>query len=447
MTAATPRAARRRSVHGRARLATALVVAGTLALAACSSGDDEAATTTTGSGAADPAGTIVVGEGATSNVSIDTSTDGTIVAAAWYELNDETGVERSLVATSTDGGVTFGEPVVIDEPATQDPQVAVNDDGTILVGALTYDAERLVDPDDPLSWPGWMVLFRSEDEGRTFEQVADLEDQTGERMLTLTEPPGMAASADGRTIMFAWQDRTPAEFLGAGEPVPGEDTVARPVWASVSTDGGETFSTPRAVAPSSCGCCRIEAFVAGDAPGVAYRGLQPVDPTHDERDPELVQADAAGNFAEPVEVSDDAYVLPLDGCPASGPGVASADGTTHVAWWTEVDGEAGWWYATGPDGGPFGEPVALPADPTISYSVELALDAEGTSWITGTNWDVPEHHLLVWEVPADGDPTAVEDQFVPLSTATEGFDVAGLPTGAAVAWLYEGDVKVRLVGT
>lgn len=440
--------ARRRARPRRAIVATAASVACAVALVACSGGgDDGAATTTSTAEASDPPGTVVVGEGATSNVSIDTSTDGTIVAAAWYELNDETGAERSLVATSTDGGASFDEPVVVDEPATQDPQVAVNDDGTILVGTLTYDAERLVDPDDPLSWPGWMVLFRSDDEGRTFEQVADLEDQTGERMLTLSEPPGMAASADGRTIMFAWQDRTPAEFLGAGEPIPGEDTVARPVWASVSTDGGETFSAPRAAAPSSCGCCRIEAFVAGDAPGVAYRGLQPVDATHDERDPELVQADAAGNFGEPVEVSDDAYVLPLDGCPASGPGVASADGTTHVAWWTETDGEPGWWYATGPDGGPFGEPVALPAEGSISYSLELALDAEGTSWITGTNWDVPDHHLLLWEVPADGAPTAVEDQFVPLSTATEGFDVAGLPVGAAVAWLHEGEVKVRLVGT
>lgn len=423
------------------------MVAGTLALGACSSGDGDTAATSTTSGAADPDGTVIVGTGATSNVSIDTSTDGTIVAAAWYELNDETGVERSLVATSTDGGATFGEPVVVDEPATQDPQVAVNDDGTILVGALTYDAERLVDPDDSLSWPGWMVLFRSDDEGRTFEQVADLEDQIGERMLTLTEPPGMAASADGRTIVFAWQDRTPAALLAAGEPVPGEDSVARPVWASVSTDAGETFSTPRAVAPSSCGCCRVEAFVAGAAPGVAYRGLQPVDPTHDERDPELVQADAAGTFGEPVEIHDDAYVLPLDGCPASGPGVASADGTTHVAWWTETDGEPGWWYATGPDGGPFGEPVALPAEGSITYSLELALDGERTSWITATNWDEPEHHLLLWQVPADGEPSAVEDQFVPLSTATEGFDVAGLPVGAAVAWLHEGEVKVRLVGT
>ena len=433
----------------RARPVVAVAVAAVLALTACGGGGDgeEGASTATTDGAGDPPGTLVVGEGATSNVSIDTSTDGSMVAAAWYELDEATGVERSLVATSTDGGATFGDPVVVDEPATQDPQVAVLDDGTILVGALTYDAERLVDPDDPLSWPGWMVLFRSEDEGRTFEQIADLEDEIGERMLTLTEPSGMAASADGQTVLFAWQDRTPAEFLQGDEPQPGEDSEARPVWASVSTDGGTTFSEPEPVAPSSCGCCRVEAFMAGDAPGVAYRGLQPVDPTHDERDPELVQADAAGTFAEPVEISDDAYVLPLDGCPASGPGVASADGTTHVAWWTETDGVPGWWYATGPDGGPFGEPVSLPAEPSITYSVELALDGEGTSWITGTDWGTPEHHLLLWAVPDEGEPSAVEDQSVPLSTATEGFDVAGLPVGAAVAWLHAGAVKVRLVGT
>ncbi len=425
----------------------ALVGAAALVVAGCTGDDTGSGSTaaTTTSAPPDPAGTQVVGEDATAGVSIDASADGRTVAVGWYHLDEQSGEEQTLVATSTDGGESFGEPVVVTEPATQDPQVAVLDDGTVLVGSLTYDVTMQVDPDDIRSWPGWMVLHRSTDAGRSFQQVADLRDLIGERVLTLTQPPTFAASGDGRTLVFAWQDRTPATVLGDDSPAPVEGTEAVPVWAAVSTDGGASFGTPYAVSGSLCGCCRVDAFVDGDRAGVAYRGLEPVDDTHDERDAEIAYAEGSSTFGPAVEIHDDQYVLALDGCPASGPGVDGRSGAVHAAWWTDREGSEGWWYAASPDGRTFAEPQPLPAPETITASVELALDGSNASWIAGLDWgeDGTDKELLVWHVPDGGAPVAVADARVPVASAEEAYDIAGLDDHALVVWIDDGAVKVR----
>lgn len=394
----------------------------------------------------DPPGTIAIAGGATSNVSIDASPDGQTVAVAWYSYDEPAGVERTYVATSTDGGLRFGEPVVVAEPATEYPQVAVGADGSILVGTLTYDLSAQVIDGDKLSWPAWPQLFRSTDGGQTFTAIADLRSIVGARVLIGQQPSTMAASDDGKTIIFAWHDHTPGTSLPPGEPAAVEGTESRPVWASISHDGGKTFGTPQAVSASSCGCCRVSAFVAGDRPGVAFRGLMPLDAEHDERDPMLFLAEEDGRFGVGVEIHDDAFVMELAGCPASGPGVAESDGVIRAAWWTRAPGREGWWFArTAPDG-LFAEPLQLPAEFSITLSVELALDGEGTAWVIGH--DYSSLTLNLWSISENAAAATPYEAIAPAAArVTGGYDVAGLEHGAIVAWTHDGVVKVLRVGT
>lgn len=396
----------------------------------------------------DPAGTLTIGSGATSNVSVAASGD--VVAVAWYTYDDVERVERTYAATSVDGGATFGSPVVIQQPASEHPQVAVLADGTILVGVLTYELDRLLDPAVETSWPGWPALYRSKDKGATFEKIADLHSVIGDRLLTLNGLPiGMATSPDGQTIVFAWNDRTPAEFVHPGDPVPVAGTNRQPIWASVSTDGGVTFGAPQVAAASTCNCCRLDTFVQGDRAGVAFRAIASVegDDTRDERSPSLNLADSSGRFGEQVTIHDDNYVLELEGCPDSGPGLAAGtDGVIHAAWWTGASGVSEWRYATTTDGVTFTSPVSLPGEPSVTGSVETAVDSTGGAWVVGSYWGEAGQDLRVWHVPAGGVPEAVESANADITYATEPYDVAGVGSGAGVVWLKNGAVKFLRVG-
>ncbi|MFN8017269.1 MAG: sialidase family protein [Acidimicrobiales bacterium] len=395
-------------------------------------------------GGFDAADVVEVADAAVSNVSIDASSDGRTVAVGWYVLDDASGEEQAKVAVSSDGGETFGEPVVVAEPAVEYPQVAVLDDGDILVGAITYDLESLVVPDDPKSWASWPVIYRSGDGGRSFDLDVDLRDQVGPRVLTGTMPTSLGASPDGRTLVFSFQDNTPEEAVDAGAPSRVDGTSAIPTWAMVSTDGGASFGAPQVVADSTCSCCRSSAFVAEGRAGVAMRLLEPVDASSDERNPAMTLADASGRVGEPTPIHDDDYVLELAGCPASGPGVAGSPGLLHAAWWTEAEGREGWWYSEGPTPEQMGEPVRLPAPQSITYAVDLAADQQGRSWVVGMHWPDSKdtrYHLLLWFVDAEEQPTDLG--LTPtVDAAAQGYDVTDLPDAGLVAWIDDGVVRV-----
>lgn len=418
-----------------------VVAALALALPGCGGGSGEpAGSVSDGSASSD---TVLTGP-ATSNVSIDSSSDGDTVAVGWYAYDETSGVERALVATSVDGGVTFGETAVVAEPAIEYPDVAVLDDGTILVGSITYDVGTVIDPGDERSWPGWPMIHRSTDGGRSFEVLADLRDTIGPRVLTGTMPTSLAAADDGSTIVFTFQDNTPAAFVDDGDPSRIDGTSAIPTWAVVSTDGGETFAPPQLVAPSTCSCCQSTAFVAGGRAGVAMRLLDPVGDSADVRDTAINLADDAGRFGSPVEIHDDGYEMPLAGCPASGPGVIEAGGILHAAWWTGADGRRGWWYARGTSPDDLGEPVPLEAVYTITYAVHVAATDTGRAWVVGMHWadDNALFHLNLWAIDADGRPTLLDDA-PPVAVSAQAYDITAVGDRALVAWIDGDAVHLR----
>lgn len=388
----------------------------------------------------------VIGTGATSNVTVDASADGSVVAVGWYALDEASGKEAVLVATSRDGGRTFGAPVLVASPAIQFPSVAVLDDGTVLVSAITYDLTRTIDPDDPRSWPSWPVIYRSRDTGATFELMADLRKTVGPRVLTGAMPTSMAATGDGRTVVITFQDKTPPGSVPSGTPTWKEGTSVIPTFAVVSTDSGRSFRTPTPVAASTCSCCQSSAFTFEGRAGAAMRLIVPVSDKVDVRDPAMTVAGPTGRFPAPTLIHDDGYELPLDGCPASGPGVDGAGGVLHAAWWTGAAGREGWWYSRGSGPSTMGDPVRLPADSTITYSVHLAATAGGAAYIVGMHWGdaTAGNHLWVWRVGADGAP-ALLDTAPPVAVAAQAYDIADVHDAAMLAWIDGSSVRVETV--
>lgn len=217
----------------------------------------------------------------------------------------------------------------------------------------------------------------------------------------------------------------------------------------MSTDGGATFGPPQVAADSTCNCCRLDTFVSGDRAGVAYRAIADApdgDATRDERNIGVTLADATGTFTTGQLVHDDDFVLQLAGCPDSGPGVATAaDGTVHVAWWTQVDGDGVWRYATSTDGSTFSDPVDLPNEPSVTGSVETAVGESGDAWIVGSNFGDGYQSLRVWHVPADGQPVVIDTVSPLITFATEPYDIAATDSGAVVVWLRGGEVRAAHV--
>jgi hypothetical protein len=145
---------------------------------------------------------VEAGPGALSNVSIDAGGPDATVAVGWYAYSDAAATDQVYVSVSDDAGTSFGEPVLVAEGVVQ-PDVEVVDDGSILVSAVVYDVDDVIDPADG-SIASWPVLYRSADGGASFVQIADLRSVVGQRVLTGAMPTGLAASADGQTLVVAF---------------------------------------------------------------------------------------------------------------------------------------------------------------------------------------------------------------------------------------------------
>lgn len=133
-----------------------------------------------------------------------------------------------MVATSTDGGRTFGEPVPIlagygpqtgpDIVGGRPPQLAVDDVGTLY--ALTTASPEETD--------NLLVLARSTDRGKTFEHL-DLGQVSGS-----FDYPIMTWSGEEAGILhLVYEDEVDGQL---GD---------RDIFYRQSTDGGETFSEPQ----------------------------------------------------------------------------------------------------------------------------------------------------------------------------------------------------------
>jgi hypothetical protein len=294
----------------------------------------------------------------------------------------------------------------------------------VLAGAVARVADPMVS-----AWHTWPRVYRSSSAGAAFQEVADLQADIGDRSFS---QGGFAASDDGKTIVWAWVDATPAEWLGAGAPPSGA------LLASTSTDGGKTFGAPQVVSAKPFPfVTRISAFVREGRVGIVFAEArdipgQPVDVGV----AAVAIAGADGTFSEVVSVASDAFgAVPAGGAigaDGAAPGAAvGPDGSIHVAWWSALN--VGLWYAVSQDGATFSEPVRVmeTASPTPA-NVRLSVDGGGTAWVAALD----QQSVRVAQIPPGGAPVEVAGAAAALGGTGDSFDIVGLPdAGALLLWL------------
>jgi len=263
------------------------------------------------------------------------------VAAPWLEFG---GADLRL-ARSTDGGRTFEPAINVNDNPPGSParmsfhNVAVGPDGTVFV-----------------SW----IDARKRDAVR---EAAYMESSGG-------EGAGGAGGESG---------------AGAAAPMAAHHSTAEPgteIRVAVSHDGGATFGPSVVVDGDSCPCCRT-ALVAGPD-GVVYIAWRKIFPGGIRDSAVARSTDGGATFSEPRAIHQDGWEFA--GCPHAGPSLALDDeGRVHATWYTGKEGVQGLWYAVSDDqGDSFGEPLAILTDEWVPPSqARLAVDGE-TVWVA---WD------------------------------------------------------------
>jgi hypothetical protein len=351
------------------------------------------------------------------------------VYAAWArELAPAAGEEdpmiEAVVATSEDGGKTFGDPVVVSPPGmkivtyTVSPtQVAVGHGGEVYVLFLENSPQDL---------PGWtygysfMRVVRSDDGGRTWSAPVAVTTEATEAVTTSTEMATLFVAPDN-DLFVAFLDMreeiahlldkqagkvTEEEHSGHGEEKPAFATQLRLVR---SGDGGRTWSPSVLVSKPTCACCGTQvAQASGDSPVLVttrsdWKELKgSVDSV---RDPFVsVSTDDGATFGKPVKIHDDQFKI--SGCPDVNAGLrADGDGVVHAAWYTGTETGPGVYYATsGDDGKTWSKPVALLTDEWIPYGdVKMVLDDEDRAWVVYEDRrDEKEDRIQVVRINDDG---------------------------------------------
>jgi hypothetical protein len=275
------------------------------------------------------------------------------------------------VAHSSDLGRTFSTPVAVNsEPLDLDwgpdarPKIAVDGDGRVFVVFARFKDQK---------FNGQVLYTRSTDGGRSFATPTPITtDPESQRFAALT------LDADG-SLFAAWLDKRNRVAAAAR----GEKYVTAGLAFSWSHDHGATFSDARIALDNTCECCRLAvAFAAAGRPVVAFRNV--FDGTV--RDHAVITFTDPQTPGAPNRVSVDDWKTNV--CPHQGPSLAiAADGSYHVAWFTNGSARTGLFYASSADGGqtfsrpmPFGKAAGNPSRPFL-------LAAQDFLWLAWKEFD------------------------------------------------------------
>lgn len=298
------------------------------------------------------------------------------VAVAWGAAAD--GKADVFVATSQDGGRTFGAPVRVNRIDGEGrlggelpPRVAIHPTtpGTAPTIDVLWNARGTTTE---------IKIARSSDGGRSFDAPVSLQapgaagdrgwpalavDAQGGAHAIWLDHRGLAARRTGSSSSRTSTTSGAARHVHAdGPPVDGavmaqESAVYHA--ATVGTNGAQGDSE-RAISPGVCYCCKT-ALAAG-ADGLLVAAWRHVYPG-DLRDIAFsISRDNGRTFAPPARVSEDGWAI--NGCPDDGPSVVvDAKGTTHIVWPTVIGGDApqgALFYSSTTDGQRFTTRVRIP---------------------------------------------------------------------------------------
>ena len=183
-------------------------------------------------------------------------------------------------------------------------------------------------------------LARSMDWGRSFGKSVPVDPSSSSSQGFFT----MAVAPDG-AIFVAWLDGRDRD---QGKPGTSALYVAR------STNHGQSFEKRVRVAVNVCPCCRPSlAFADAKTVYVGWRGVA----GDDIRDVVVASSrDAGATFSSGARVAPDNWHI--NGCPHSGPALATLAGRLFVAWHTVVNDKSRLYLASSSDGAAHFSPKA-----------------------------------------------------------------------------------------
>jgi hypothetical protein len=251
--------------------------------------------------------------------------------------------DRIAVVRSTDLGKTFSEPVMVTpEPMNLDwgpdarARIVVDPKGGLVVTFALFQDKN---------FNGRAFFARSGDGGATFTRPRPITaNATSQRFeIAGVDPAGR--------VFATWLDkRNVAKARAAGKAYAGA------ALAYAWEDGEAGFGDTSIALDNTCECCRLGlAFAGAGRPAVVFRNIFPgsvrdhgVITFHDPRTPGPVRR---------VSVDD----WKIEACPHHGPSIAiAADGSYHVAWFTDGARRKGLFYARAESADlPFTAPRAL----------------------------------------------------------------------------------------
>ena len=369
-----------------------------------------------------------------------------------------------FVATSTDGGSTFGAPVQVNRVAGEARVSGEEPPRVALV------PRRGTTPEIVIVWTAkagttWKLLSaRSLDGGRTYSASAPVpgSDSEGSRGWE-----SVAVDATGR-VSVLWLDHrdliaadgahqhsatassaTPAPMvMPKGDPTE-RAGLSQLMFASLPGATARASRSPGAgttalsIARSVCYCCKTALAVSGDAVYAAWRHVYP----SGERDIAFTMSTNGGRtFAAPLRVSDDHWKL--DGCPDNGPAMAiDASRRAHVVWPTTAEGKNATakdamalsiYYAVSRDGKSFSPRTRVPTRGSASHP-QIVMLPNGAS-------------LVAWDEVIDGTRrlglaratvnAAGAVSFTPVAAPDAGAgqwypSLAASSTGAVITWVRQ----------
>jgi hypothetical protein len=275
------------------------------------------------------------------------------------------------VAHSSDLGRTFSSPIPVNpEPLDLDwgpdarPKIVVDKEDRVFVAFARFKDQK---------FNGQVLYSRSVDGGRSFASPAPITANPESQRFE-----ALALDADG-SLFAAWLDkrnRVPAaerreKYVGAGLAF---------AW---SHDHGASFSEAHIAIDNTCECCRLAvAFAGAGRPVVAFRNVFG-GTVRDHAVITFIDPQTPGPLSR-VSVDD----WKTDVCPHQGPSLAlAADGSYHVAWFTNGSVRKGLFYASSEDGGrTFSAPKPL-GDPAHNPSRPFLLAVNDDLWLTWKEFD------------------------------------------------------------
>lgn len=267
-----------------------------------------------------------------SNAAASVAAFGQTVAAVWTASTE--GESDIYLSVSTDGGVTFGAPVRVndvegDARATgeQPARVAV---GTGYVIHVAWPAKR----------DGHTVVRYSEskDRGKTFAPAVTVAGATetgarGWHSLALGYDGGVhVVWLDGRNAAPMAHAQGHAHGTAGSRAAAGGGPRQDIFHASWKGDG---VRSEHMVQANVCFCCKTAITAAGEHVYAAWRHIYP----GSLRDIAVARStDNGATFGAPIRVSEDGWKI--DACPDDGPAmVADGHGGIHIVWPTLVAGD------------------------------------------------------------------------------------------------------------